>query len=432
MRVIHCFTLVLLVSPALTLGACDQSPSDRGGSAGLGGGGGSGGDMAAAGYVSEPGGTGGASTIPPYECPDTPPRAGARLLRVPEVLPSDVFGTHGMAVSADGSTMVGRVIRLPEDAQSFKEEYQAYRWSPTEGFTLLETPAGFQSVPFDVSADGSVVVGDVFANGGPGSRGARWTAEGLELLPMLEGGKDGSASAVSADGSIVGGYQSLGDGTRSVAVLWTPTSIQTLQAPSGASSGNSARGAAVHDVDDAADNAIGHRDTTNAVVWSALGAPQDLLVAGAQGTFALALTGDGTAIVGRAEFPGGAEPYRWNRSTLEPEPLGFPQSSREFNGEAWDGDRSGDVVVGSVGIFNGGAAVIWDRRRGPQFLADILTDLDEDLSAWYLKVARSVSADGTIVVGDADCGTWPRAFFARLTPYEAVDAGAVDAAADEP
>ena len=85
------------------------------------------------------------------------------------------------AVSADGSTVVGRGLSTPG--------FEAFRWTQAGGMVGLgDLPGGpFRSDAFGVSADGSVVVGRAF----PSNREAafRWTqAGGMVGLGDLPGG----------------------------------------------------------------------------------------------------------------------------------------------------------------------------------------------------------------------------------------------------
>lgn len=85
--------------------------------------------------------------------------------------------------------------------------------------TWLGYPEGGydSSFAYDVSADGSVVVGMV---DGPVRNAFRWTADdGFEILPTI----DGLAQAVSGDGSVVVGYQTVSDdnGSHVEAFRWT-------------------------------------------------------------------------------------------------------------------------------------------------------------------------------------------------------------------
>ncbi len=100
------------------------------------------------------------------------------------------------AISDDGSTIVG-----------YREvDREAFRWTAETGTAYLgDLPGGeFESTPYDVSADGSVIVGIGSSEFGP--EAFRWTPEeemvGLGFLP---GGSFSYAYGVSADGSTIVG-----------------------------------------------------------------------------------------------------------------------------------------------------------------------------------------------------------------------------------
>ncbi|NOG92076.1 MAG: hypothetical protein HND42_02390 [Armatimonadetes bacterium] len=97
------------------------------------------------------------------------------------------------AVSDDGAAFAGEGDRV------------AYRWVGTLPQRIGPGNPHFPSSANGLSADGSVVVGQIRFGGG--SRAARWGEKGLELLPTL-GGTGANATAVSADGSIVVGRSS--------------------------------------------------------------------------------------------------------------------------------------------------------------------------------------------------------------------------------
>lgn len=123
--------------------------------------------------------------------------------------PGHVGPTQIDAVSADGSTVVG--------AAASTLGYEAFRWTPAEGMQGLgDFPGGaFRSLAFDVSADGSVVVGrgTVPSINSPAGvdRAFRWTAaQGLQQFVTEELDVAVHTSRrVSRDGLVV-----FGDGTR--------------------------------------------------------------------------------------------------------------------------------------------------------------------------------------------------------------------------
>jgi uncharacterized membrane protein len=120
------------------------------------------------------------------------------------VLPGGQRQSHGLAVSNDGSIVVG-YSREPDEA---------FRWTSEGGMVGL---GGVQGVPYDsaaldISADGAVIVGTGKIDDPNGSSvkvsvAFRWTAND-EMVPLghLPGDRfDGRANGVSADGSVIVG-----------------------------------------------------------------------------------------------------------------------------------------------------------------------------------------------------------------------------------
>jgi uncharacterized membrane protein len=108
--------------------------------------------------------------------------------------------SSALSVSADGSFIVGESILFPAG------EVRAVRWDP-DG-EVIDFGAG---TAWDVSADGSVVVGV----DGTGLEAFRWTEEdGMAGLGSFGPRRDSWAFGVSADGSIVVGR------SNHVAFIW--------------------------------------------------------------------------------------------------------------------------------------------------------------------------------------------------------------------
>ena len=107
------------------------------------------------------------------------------------------------AASADGSVIVGssRITKRPNEPGQ-----EAFRWEGGVMEPLGLLPGGTWSTALDVSADGTVVVGNADAATGAG-QAFRWTEqEGMLGLGSLPGGNGESrAYSVSADGSTVVG-----------------------------------------------------------------------------------------------------------------------------------------------------------------------------------------------------------------------------------
>jgi uncharacterized membrane protein len=117
-------------------------------------------------------------------------------------------------ISADGSVVVGggsKSLDTRPDTR-FTARHPACRWENGE-LSVLNTPEGMRSVAYDVSADGSVVVGAMYYVGFfySYSRAVRWTQAGIEDLNQTYADllRDGSilesAHAVSPDGRYIVG-----------------------------------------------------------------------------------------------------------------------------------------------------------------------------------------------------------------------------------
>jgi probable HAF family extracellular repeat protein len=177
------------------------------------------------------------------------------------VLPNG-YGSYANAVSADGAVVVGEVFTV-------SVQWRAFRWTASGGMQGLGTLGGDESEAWGVSADGAVVVG--WAQNAAGQRRAfRWTASGgMQDLGTL-GGDWSVAYGVSADGTVVVG---------------------------------------------AARNAAGQ---WRAFRWTASGGMQDLGTLGGDWSVAYAVSADGTVVVGRARDAAGKyRAFRWTASGME-------------------------------------------------------------------------------------------------------------------
>ncbi|MFX4643205.1 autotransporter domain-containing protein, partial [Acinetobacter baumannii] len=75
-------------------------------------------------------------------------------------------GSAAKAVSADG-TVVG-------SANNARNRYRAFRWTPATGLQDIGALPGFtESWAYDISADGSTIVG--YSRGSSGDLATRWT-----------------------------------------------------------------------------------------------------------------------------------------------------------------------------------------------------------------------------------------------------------------
>jgi probable HAF family extracellular repeat protein len=223
-------------------------------------------------------------------------------------------GIHSYAydVSADGSVIVGK-------AQNDQGYYHAFRWTQAGGMRDLGTlvsdtgTQGSWSIATKISANGSVIVGyGQYYNAPRGrweERAFRWTASGgLQLLPPLDATVAGAnansyAYDVSGDGSVIVGKAQNANGTYR-AVRWQAGRIQdlgTLGGPTSEARAVSSDGNVVIGVFD-----VG---TWHAFIWTPDSGMEDLnikfahLLTGAyQGSIlreVFAISPNGSYIVGR-------------------------------------------------------------------------------------------------------------------------------------
>ena len=130
-------------------------------------------------------------------------------------LPADILGAQATAANENGSTIVGAGVHITHGFTSS----EAIRWdngSPVLlGFIGGAGLAPFaQSVPYDINADGTVIVGNGTSN--IGTQAFRWEATQMIGLGKLPGASGSTATDVSADGKIVAG-----NSTGSTPWVWT-------------------------------------------------------------------------------------------------------------------------------------------------------------------------------------------------------------------
>jgi probable HAF family extracellular repeat protein len=202
-------------------------------------------------------------------------------------LPGGISESTATGVSGDGSVVVGR--------SASANGREAYRWTEADGFLALGDLPGAPFVgsqAFAISSDGNVIIGEARGQ----SRGFRWTqADGMIDLGILT-----APRALSSDGQVIVGS---GD---SEALLWT-----------------------------AANGVVRLGD----------------LAGGGFASQAVAISGDGSIVVGR-----------------------------------------GTTALGNE-------AMIWDATSGMRELDEVLISLGMDLTRWSLTWASGISDDGLTIVG---------------------------------
>lgn len=323
----------------------------------------------------------------------TPPRLLPEIpfvLRVGD-LPEFKEGSDPIAISADGSTVVG--VGRPDI-----NTLSAYRWSAETGTVALGDLGGAShySSPAGVSADGSVVGG---CSTPDGPRPFRWTQKtGLVPLPVLKNtASNAYAAAVSADGNTVFGWsESL---SINYPFRWTAaTGSLPLDLAPGSKFQPSIHAASadgsvlVGDVERPSPDPKVIR--TEGFRWSARdGFRTFSLLPGAQASSSInAVSADGCTIVGRSldRNPIAAQAVRWTAETGLTRLGRLGEVPTVSEAEAVSAD--GAVIVGR----SWGRGFLWTERTGMldlQKLVAAQTPLPTDTYRLFPK-AVAVTPDG--------------------------------------
>lgn len=296
--------------------------------------------------------------------------------------------------------------------------------------------SGTSSSAYDVSEDGSVVVGS------SEGRAFRWTAvTGLEDLGDLPGGQEGAqATAVSGNGLVIGGWSYSDNGQE--AFRWTRSAgmVGLGDLPGGSfrsevsrisSNGSVIVGYSSSEWDGVARN--------EAFRWSGSMAGLGFLVP--EGSVsnlwskAYAVSGNGSVIVGESKSSNGSQAFRrvgggleslgagpnsvaygvsenggWIVGFYVPGYYGYPfiwnaQSSPQLtqinfrSGRAVDVSADGSVVLLMSG--SGEGPHVWDGTNEVRSLYSIISGSGNgvDLTNWQLIDGNAISADGSTIVG---------------------------------
>lgn len=322
-------------------------------------------------------------------------------------LDGHTFFSQAYDVSEDGSVVVGK---------SFSSAgMEAFRWTSDSGIIGLGDLAGrdVYSQALSVSADGSVVIGmGKVCSFTSVDQGFHWTFDrGLIGLNDPPGGCFFSqAQTVSADGSVVVGWRF--SGLTREATRWTinggMVGLGTLAGSTTSRAwGVSPDGTVV----------VGDSSTSlgsEAFLWTS----EDGMVGlgqlpGSNSSSARYVSPDGSTVVGRSWFPfRESEVFRWT-SGGGMVSLGVLESLKIDTNDFTETPQ-GVLVVGTNflrddrGRLSIKEAFIWTEASGIQSLKTVLESHGLDLTGWTLEDANGISDDGTIIAGT---GMNPAGFF---------------------
>jgi probable HAF family extracellular repeat protein len=303
--------------------------------------------------------------------------------------PGGAFQSFAFDLSADGTTVVGRSERA--------EGNEAFRWRSDTGIVGIgDFPGGaFFSQGSATSDDGSTVVGHSY--GADRDEGFRWTAsEGMTGLGVLPGGTFSWAEGVSADGSVIVGN---GDSARGrEAFRWTADEgLVGLGDLPGKNFFSLAKGASA---DGSVVVGLGSNSSGfQAVMWTPEEGIVELgsLLDGVGTSVANGVSADGSVVVGRAHNADGrGEAFRWTASEGM---TALSHSTDIVSATALDVSADGRVIVGTAGYTYRNIAFVWDAVHGMRSVEDVLIASGVDVALWRLIEAIGVSADGNTIAG---------------------------------
>lgn len=305
--------------------------------------------------------------------------------------------SKALGVSGDGLVAVG--VGLGPDGS------EAARW-PVGGSILGigELPGGlFDATAYAASFTGDTIVGlSRSARSGQNVEAFRWTALGgmQGLGGLTDNWAQSMALAVSGDGATVVG-ESLADSV-SVPFRWTLAGgMQDLGAVAGPCPGctGSARG-----VSDDGNTVVGASGGL-AFRWTASGGMQALppLTTGGPvlpGAWASGMSPDGRFIVGASY--GAESPIRNPAAVMwrDGEIRALGQVDWSTHSDAKSVSSDGSVVVGSALVANEWVAFVWTPGRGVRTVDEMLRrEFGIDTTGWRFTEATGVSRDGRTIVG---------------------------------
>lgn len=311
----------------------------------------------------------------------------------------------GNAISGNGRVFLGSTTG---------GSYQRY-WSWADGvFRFYTTPTGGVANPMAVNFDGSVVVGA----GNPSNlnHALMWTNNGQTVVDLqygaafdpggsLAGYTKTTATGISYDGKVVTGT---GTGNTFQAYRWTQpigmVGIGFLQGDNFSSaSGVSGDGKVIFGRSGAQTNFSITR--YQAFAWSQAGGMIGLgYLPGYSWSTATAANYDGSVIAGTAKNANASEQaFRWTQATGMVS-LGVLAGYPDSNVAAMSTD--GKIIIGAASVGSNYTAYRWTEGGGMKSLASLLTAGGVNIGNFNLRSAIGISADGKIIVGRAQIGTY--------------------------
>lgn len=308
----------------------------------------------------------------------------------------------------------------------------AFRWQAGDLTFLAALPGADASYAYDVSADGSVIVGRSFGDFGAYAGAVVWRDGEVARLPgfRFEGfdaGEDGwfEATGVSDDGETIVGHGMLPgvpgcSGVHMAGAIWNGFAVEL--ASDHLPNTETPQHTQAFDCTSDGRLIVGINFTREqAAYWTG---GREVLIGDLPGgpdyAKALAVSDDGGVIVGSSNSENGLEAFRWTAAS----------------GMVGLGFLPGGIASEATGVSGDGSVVVgWTRsppgvpRRAFTWTeADGMRDLQEAFEAsgvaqgWELYEARAISSDGRTIIGVGLApGPYPTSWIGRFGDTCAAD-----------
>lgn len=289
------------------------------------------------------------------------------------------------AISGDGSTVVGAADI---------DDYAPFVWTEGGGMVALDpldgNPGDCEGSANAVSYDGSIIVG--YSYDGSDFVATRWIGGTPEALTNAYG-ENSEATGISAIGDVIVGNRD--NGGTNEAFIWT-TGTNSMAALTGVVGESYAYAVSSNGTYVGGSSDVG--GTQTAMRWSSGGGLESLGTIDNFVGFSVvyALNADGSVATGTSQSVDGYQAYRWVEGDGMTGLGGLTGTSQSY-GQAVSAD--GNIITGMNADGGNYTAFRWTPVDGMESLADILADNGVDITGWALNDARSISADGKLIVG---------------------------------
>jgi probable HAF family extracellular repeat protein len=309
----------------------------------------------------------------------------------------DDFYSSAYDVSLDGTTVVGNTGQL------------GFVWKESTGSVALPGVVGIASAAEGVSSDGMIVAGSVYTlPNGQGQETCRWTLVEGQWVPKplgdLAGGEYRSyGRSMSPDGNVIVGRA--GSVLGAEACRWTLTEgTWVLKGLGDLAGGNYQSEAYGCSVDGSVVIGWGSiNGGSRAFRWTSATGMKDLgIVGNRKWSVAWGCSKDGSVVVGTTytTVTKDGVAFRWTPATGMVS-LGVLSGAK--TSEAWATSPDGSIVVGGIIAGKGKSAFIWDAANGMRRVIDVLAAHNVFPPAgWVLVWANGVTvtpAGEVVIVG---------------------------------